>query len=88
MLTLPLASQGDAELVTPDPFLWVMSFRFLNVHLLPATLRTSCLVQLTEARFSNRCTIVLGHSTKSYFCQSKMAEPKVLQFVLLFPRGQ
>lgn len=39
-------------------------------------------------QFSNRCSIVLGRGRKSYFCQSTMAEPKVLQFVLLFPRGQ
>lgn len=62
--------------------------RFLNVRLQPDALGMSCLVPLMEAWFPNRCTVVLGHSRKSYFYQSKMAEAKVLQFVLLFPRGQ
>lgn len=35
----------------------------------------------------HRCFFVSGAGTKSYFCQSRMAELKVLQFVLLFPGG-
>lgn len=67
-----------------ERFVKVVLYKSYRIHLY----RKLLLLLLMGAWICNRRFSVLGHARKSYFCQSKMAEPKVLQFVLFSRGGQ